>query len=389
MTPAQFFPAFYSGSTLKKVMHDYDELKRCWLKFLEDFTFDVFPGAGLVLSARQMELLGHRLHEWPGHGMGDDVAMYQYVEGEYMTPEEYDDLIIDPTDYLLRTFLPRTNKALAGLAKLTHMSPMVGIPMFYINQFSDPEIRASLQTLLDVAEEGTQWMKAVIEVSMAAMNQGIPGIWGSFSQAPYDLIGDMMRGTRGIMLDMYKRPAKLEEAMERLVPLAIRDGVTGANQSGVPVVFIPLHKGTGGFMSNDQFATFYWPTLKKVMMGLIDEGLVPMLFAEGDYEPRLEIIKEMPRASVIWYFETMNMAKAKKMVGGNNCIAGNLPVSVLCTGTPRQVKEGCRQLIDTCADGGGYILTGAASMNEGNPENLRAMMAAAKEYGVYQSSVTN
>ena len=50
-------------------------------------------------------------------------------------------------------------------------------------------------------------------------------------------------------------------------------------------------------MSEKQFETFYWPTLKKVMMAYINEGLVPMPFAEGDYEPRLDIITDMPKAS--------------------------------------------------------------------------------------------
>jgi len=136
-------------------------------------------------------------------------------------------------------------------------------------------------------------------------------------------------------------------------------------------------------MSDEQYKTFYWPTFKKLMMGLISEGLVPMPFAEGNYEPRLEIIKDMPRSAVIWWFEHMDMAKAKKVLGDTACIAGNLPVTVLYTGTPQEVKEGCRKLIETCAKGGGYILTGGAYMDEGNPENLRAMMAAAKEYGTY------
>jgi len=117
------------------------------------------------------------------------------------------------------------------------------------------------------------------------------------------------------------------------------------------------------------------------MMGLINEGLVPLPFAEGDYEPRLEIIKDMPHGSVIWHFERMDMAKAKRILGDNACIAGNVPVSVLCTGTPQDVKEHCRQLIETCGKGGGYILTGSASIEQGDPENLRAMMAAAREYG--------
>jgi uroporphyrinogen-III decarboxylase len=186
------------------------------------------------------------------------------------------------------------------------------------------------------------------------------------------------------MMDMYQRPDKLQEAMERITPIVIDLAVDATNISGCPVVFMPLHKGPAGFMSNKQFETFYWPTLRRVMMGLIEEGLVPLPFAEGDYMPRLEIIKDVPRGKVIWYFEAMDMAKAKKVLGNRACIAGNLPVSVLCTGTPQEVKEGCRKLIETCAPGGGYILTAAANINEGNPDNLRAMMEAAKEYGVYK-----
>jgi len=109
-----------------------------------------------------------------------------------------------------------------------------------------------------------------------------------------------------------------------------------------------------------------------------------MPYAEGDYLPRLEIIKDMPRGKVIWFFERMDMAKAKEVLGDNACIAGNLPASVLCTGTPQEVTEGCHQLIDTCAQGGGYILSAAAHMDKGDPENLRAMMKTAKEYGVYR-----
>jgi uroporphyrinogen-III decarboxylase len=185
------------------------------------------------------------------------------------------------------------------------------------------------------------------------------------------------------MLDMYQRPQKLQEAMERITPILIEQGVRAANTSECPIVFLPLHKGPEGFMSSKQFETFYWPTLKKVMMAFIEEGLVPMAFAEGNYEPRLEIIKDMPRGKVIWYFEVMDMAKAKEVLGSNACIAGNLPVSMLSIGTPKEVKAGCRTLIETCGRGGGYILAGSASLDKGKPENLRAMMEAAKEYGVY------
>jgi len=384
MLPAGFYPAYYAGGTLKKVMYDYDELRRAWLKFLIDFDLDTFAGPSLVLPGKMLDSIDYKLHYWPGHGLADDISLYQYIEGEYMKAEEYDDYIRDPTDFILRTFLPRSVGAFAGFRKLGPMTPFVGIPVFFITQFGDPEVRASVQALLDAALEGVKWQTAVMEISQAAREAGVPSIWGGMSGAPFDLIGDMLRGTKGIMMDMYQRPDKLLEAMERITPIVIHSAVSAANASGSPIIFMPLHKGPGGFMSNKQFETFYWPTLKKVMMGLIEEGLVPLPFAEGDYMPRLEIIKDMPRGKVIWYFEVMDMAKAKEVLGDRACIAGNLPVSLLCTGTPQEVKEGCRRLIETCAKGGGYILTGAASMNEGNPENLRAMMEAAKEYGVYK-----
>ena len=37
LTPAGFFPAPYAGESLKTVMHDYEALRRAWLKFLHDF----------------------------------------------------------------------------------------------------------------------------------------------------------------------------------------------------------------------------------------------------------------------------------------------------------------------------------------------------------------
>jgi uroporphyrinogen-III decarboxylase len=78
------------------------------------------------------------------------------------------------------------------------------------------------------------------------------------------------------------------------------------------------------------------------------------------------------------------MANVKRVIGDVCCIAGNVPSSVISTGTPQQVKESCRKLIEICAPGGGYMLTGGAAVSETSAENLRAFTEAAKEYGVYK-----
>jgi len=100
---------------------------------------------------------------------------------------------------------------------------------------------------------------------------GYPLIAGGSTLAPYDAIADALRGTRGVMMDIYRRPDKLIEAMEKLTPVMVELGAEGARLTGRPLVFIPLHKGTDGFMSDKQYKTFYWPTLKKMIRGLMKD----------------------------------------------------------------------------------------------------------------------
>ena len=145
----------------------------------------------------------------------------------------------------------------------------------------------------------------------------------------------------------------------------------------------PLHKGDDTFMSDAQYREFYWPTFRRVIMGLVEEGVVPMLFAEGKYNTRLEIIKDLPEGSVIWYFDQTDMARAKEVLGNISCLMGNVPTSLLCTGTPDAVKKYCRRLIETAGRGGGFILAGGAMVDRCNPDNLHAMTDAVFEYGVY------
>jgi uroporphyrinogen-III decarboxylase len=382
--PAGFFPAPYAGTTFKTVMYDYDKLYDSWIKFLNDFELDSFSGPGFVWPGKMFEMLDYKLLQWPGHGLTDDTPSYQYVEGEYMLPGEYRTFIENPFDYLVRTWLPRTVGAFGGFRKLGEMPLIEYLPVFYIAQFADPDVRASMLALLEAAQEAAKWVNTLDRIGKTATESGVPSLVGGRSRAPFDFLGDSLRGTKGVMIDMYKRPELLLEAMDIITPIIIERTVRSMENAISPVVIFTLHKGPAGFMSNKQFERFYWPSLRRVMIGLIEEGLVPMAFAEGDYTPRLEIVKDMPRGTTIWHFETIDMAEAKRIVGKDACIAGNLPTSVLCTGTAEQVKERCRELIETCAPGGGYILTGGAGIDSGDPDNLRAMTAAAKEYGVYR-----
>jgi hypothetical protein len=381
--PASLFAASYAGTNLKTIMYDYAEMRRAWLKFLHEFESDTFMGPFVVPPGKALEAVDYKLYVWPGHGLAPGVLSYQTVEGEYMKPDEYDAFIKDPTDFWLRYFLPRICGTLEPFRKLPSLLDFQELITAVFIPFGRTDVQAAFRSLLKAGRESVKWSDVIEEIDRAAKAAGYPGISGGLGKAPFDTIGDTMRGTRGIMMDMFQRPDKLQAAMERLVPLVIDSVVEQVDLSGTPVAFFPLHKGADAFMSVKQYQTFYWPPLKKIILALYNEGIMPLLFAEGSYNHRLEIVGDLPKAAVAWYFDQTDMVRAKKVLGDKFCLMGNVPTSLLMTGSPRDVKEHCRKLIEACGKGGGYILTGGASIDEGNPENLRAMMAAAKEYGRY------
>jgi uroporphyrinogen-III decarboxylase len=134
-------------------------------------------------------------------------------------------------------------------------------------------------------------------------------------------------------------------------------------------------------MSDEQYARFYWPSLRRYMLALIDAGLTPVIYCEGNYSTRLEHLKYMPRGKVVYDFESIEMAKAKKKLGDTACVAGNVP-NVMLSMSNRQQVVGCtRKLIDTCAPGGGFMIDTNALVDDAKPENLMAMFETVENYG--------
>jgi len=382
--PAGTFPLYHAGLTLKEAMYDNEKLCRAYRRFFQEFDGDTYASPGMVPAGKTMEIIGSLSSKWPGHGLPDNARMQQYVEGEYMKADEYDIFLDDLSDFCLRYYLPRTLAALAPFANFSPLPHILGMPNRFLAPAITPEVRAMYRAIIEYGSEMAKWQEPLAAFDREALAAGYPSLYGGQSHAPFDILADTLRGTKGIVMDMYRQPEKVLEAMEKLTPINVDCGLWMANASGRPIVFFALHKGDDTFMSDKQYEKFYWPAFRRVIIGLIEEGCVPLLFAEGRYENRLEIIKDLPKGKVIWHFDQTDMFRAKKILGDSACIAGNVPSSLLRTGTPVAVKEYCRKLIEVCGKGGGFILTGGASIDKGDPDNLRAMTAAAMDYGVYK-----
>ena len=391
---AEFFPLKYAGITVEEAMYDYSKAYAAWKKTVSDFEWDEYV-APFTYSGPVFEHLRYKPLRWPGHGVRA-TSPYQFIEPgqklegeeiyEPMKPEDYGWFLDDPSDYMIRAHFPKVYTSLAPLAGLP---PIHGIICWYQGMFDAlaamgaPECLAALESLSKASAEAFKWFNSFLGFIGEMAKMGFPTFVLAVSHAPYDFIANFLRGTRGAMVDMYRNPDELLAACEKITPWMVQSGVGGARATGIPLVAIFLHKGFEGLMSDEQYRTFYWPTLKKVLDGLIAEGLIPYVYTEGDYTSRLEIIKDVPKGKVVYHIER-DLFKAKEVLGDIACLTGGPPESLLCTGTPDDVKAYCKKLIDVVGKGGGYIMDADVPLIDSKPENVKAMTDFTKEYGVYR-----
>ncbi|MGD0230980.1 MAG: uroporphyrinogen decarboxylase family protein [Syntrophorhabdales bacterium] len=379
-----FMVAHLYGLTPYEAMYDTDKLVVAHKRFLVDYKPDYSSSPAFIGAGKVFEKLDYRQYRWPGHGVSKE-SVYQYVEDQYMHAEDYQALIDDPSDFWVRRLLPRVFGALGPLAQIpsfTELWEIVGVSLHMI-PFGIPDVQNALKALMDAGNEAMAWIQKIMGFEMEARGMGFPAIVGGATKAPFDLLADTLRGTRAIMIDMYRQPDMVVKAAQTLTPLAIRQAVGSADAQGNPVIFIPLHKGADGFMSDEQVRKFYWPGLKALILGLHAEGCVPYLFCEGSYNTRLDYLKELPKGSCFWVFDRTDMAKAKEAIGDKICIGGNVPSGLILTGTAEKTKAYCRNLIDVAGRGGGFIMALGTAMDEGKADTLHAVVEATKEYGVY------
>jgi len=385
--PIGNLPLKMAGINAYTAMYDHEKALEATAKFNEKYSKELEYTAGLFYApGRVLDLLDYKLYAWPGHGLSEKGTTWQYIEGEYMTADEYDDLIRDPSDFWMRTYMPR---AFGVFEPMRMFQPFTNITEnVHVMQFAPlatPPVQEMLQKLLDVGKEYQKMMQLMMKISGGTSTTGFTAFMGGgFAKAPFDTLGDTLRGTKGIMGDMFRRPDKLLEALDVVADLTISTILKSPNIANMTTIMYPLHKGADGWMSQKAFDTFYWPSLKKVMDAFINEGLIQNLFAEGSYNTRLEYVNVFPKGSVTWYFDRTDMSRAKKILGKKCCIQGNVPSSMIVTGSAKEVKEYCRKLIEEVGKGGGFILSAGSVSDNPKLENIQAMMAAVREYGFYK-----
>jgi len=362
------FVAKYAGYTCQEVTHDYQKAFDATLKCCADFDWDATVANMVYVWTGLTEAIGLKYYGVPGIDVPPNRG-FQYVEPSeqeaFMKPNEYDALIDDPTAFLFNVWLPRVSRDV--------VTP--GSPATFRNNLSF--LKGGMALLSYFTAFGPQ------VAAMQEQSGTVSAIAGIF-KAPLDILADKLRGYVGLTMDLMERPDKVLAACEALMPHLFNVAVSTADPTGTVPLGFWMHRGCVPFVNQEQFERFYWPTLKPIIQELWSRGHQTLFYAEGDWNAHLDAFAELPDRSIVYHVDRADIFEVHRKLGHKFCLSGGVPNFLLAHGTPEQVRDRCKEIIDGVAQDGGYIMDASAIVqNDARVETMQAMTEFTREYGGY------
>lgn len=212
--------------------------------------------------------------------------------------------------------------------------------------------------------------------------EDVVNIAGPTTTIPIDLLL-FVRGTEGFG-DLVLYREKIKEINDLMTPGMIAVSTLGAERANSNIQRVSIHNFTADLVSSRMFEDLCWPWMKRIIHDLLEEDCTVVLHLDGNWTPLLPFFQDLPPKRIIMELENTDMKEAKKILEKRVCLKGNVPCTDLAFGTVGQVEDRCKQLIDDCGVGGGFILSsGCEAPVNSKPENIAAMINTAITYGRY------
>jgi len=138
-------------------------------------------------------------------------------------------------------------------------------------------------------------------------------------------------------------------------------------------------------ISPGMFARWARPYEERLVKELAREGIFTVIHICGDTSRILSYLSAYDFCGFELDYKT-DAVRAKSSVGAGHVLFGNIdPSGVLARGTPAMVREKTRQLFALWKPGGLFVLNAGCAIPAITPEeNIRALIATAREEGVYE-----
>jgi MtaA/CmuA family methyltransferase len=136
-------------------------------------------------------------------------------------------------------------------------------------------------------------------------------------------------------------------------------------------------------ISPRHYRRYPWIHEQRMVRELKEHGIICHLHICGDTERITEDFISTG-AQVLEIDHKTDAARLKASALGTTCLLGNIDTALLALGSADEVDAACRELIEVCMPGGGFVLGPGCALAPTTPtENIHALVESAKRYGSY------
>jgi uroporphyrinogen-III decarboxylase len=211
--------------------------------------------------------------------------------------------------------------------------------------------------------------------------RGVRSLCGAITASPLHIISTA-RTLMEVTKDIYYHPDKVEAVFEAMLDDLISDAIEAASISGEPGVMLVMERGSAFYYPLEIYERFEFPHMKKMIEAFHDAGLITVTHLDTNYTKNLPYFKNLPAKSVVVELDSASdIFEAKEILKGHCCIAGDVPAALNSLGTPEEVEDYCKKLIDVVGKDGGFILsTGCTCPADCKFDNFKAMVDTTMNY---------
>ncbi|MCL6477878.1 MAG: hypothetical protein K6T65_05630 [Peptococcaceae bacterium] len=216
------------------------------------------------------------------------------------------------------------------------------------------------------------------------LRRGQSPTWGILGGSAPDVLS-MTRSMTAFIKDVFQIPDKVYEAMVVVTDEMIKMLTAQAEQIGIRRTFIGDSRSSAQFYSLQIFEKLFLPIMKRLVNGLNEVGIIPILHYDSDWTKNLEYLLELPAKKFVLQLDgATDIFKAKEILKGHCAIMGDVPASLFTVGSASEMDEYCKKLITVVGKGGGLIYSsGCCVPMNAKHENVKTFFEAVEKYGRY------
>jgi hypothetical protein len=340
-------PAAHMNMSMKDYIFDTKNGFKAFLDYIKeidaiasiDFLNTTYPGRMNVGIA----LLWLSQVKVPGKELPDD-ALWQVQEKALIEDEDYDFIIEHGYEAFHQKFLPRILEA------------------------------EELQDFMNYHKtEGPEQAQMLVENGFLVVNSGLLA-------PPFEVLCGGRSMTKYYM-DCYKKFDKIKEVQDIVFPVVLEQAINTLKQNNAISGWIGGWRGASGMVSPKIWDNLVWPYMKKGAETYIENGFIPILHLDQNWDRDIERFLELPKHKFILNTDSMtDLTRARKLLGDHVAFMGDVPAQILSMGTVGEVEDYVKKLIDNVGAKGLIVTSGCDSPANAKFENMVAMFKTAVEY---------